>query len=159
MDPTPSPTTVEIDPDRIEYVTELISAEIVSVVIGLFLILLIALILTRAIVKAGSLPPPATLVTALSVLTLLSIAGGITTNNDEAWAIAAAGIGALAGSVSTVYQNTTDERLKQIEASARPSEAPLPEMVTPEELVDEPLEETHWDHDPKEDDGGSTDQR
>jgi hypothetical protein len=150
---------VKIDPARIEYVTDLISRDIVSIVIGLFLIMIIAIILTRAIVKAGMLPPPATLVTALSVLTLLSIAGGITTNNDEAWAIAAAGIGALAGSVSTVYQNTTDERLRQIETSVQPSEAPLPQMVTPEELVDEPVEETHWDHDPKEDDGGSPDQR
>lgn len=101
--PTPGPA--------VEYLNEYAVRELFAVVVGLGLILLIAIVLTKAIVQAGKLPPPATLVTALSVLTLLSIAGGITTNNDEAWAIAAAGIGALAGSVSTVYQNATDDRL------------------------------------------------
>jgi hypothetical protein len=107
-----------------DFFNEYAVKELFAVVVGLGLILLIALVTVKALVKAADYPPPATLVTALSGLTLVSIAGGITTNNDEAWAIAAAGIGALAGSVSTVYQNTRDDRLD------RP---PPPAEDTPEE--------------------------
>jgi hypothetical protein len=96
-----------------DFFNEYAVKELFAVVVGLGLILLIAMVTVRALVRAAEFPPPATLVTALSVLTLVSIAGGITTNNDEAWAIAAAGIGALAGSVSTVYQNTRDDRINQ----------------------------------------------
>jgi hypothetical protein len=37
-------------------------------------------------------------------LTLFAISGGIASRNDEAWTIAAAGIGALAGSVTSMFQ-------------------------------------------------------
>jgi hypothetical protein len=73
--------------------------------IGMTLIVAITIVFVRALVSAGRLPPPAALVTALAVLTMLSIAGGIFSDNDEAWTIAAAGIGALAGSVTAVFRD------------------------------------------------------
>jgi hypothetical protein len=69
------------------------------------------LVLTKAILRAAESSPPNALVLALAVLTALAIAGGITTDNDEAWAIAAAGIGALAGSVTSLFQ--IDQKRKQ----------------------------------------------
>lgn len=93
-------------------------AELIALIVALLLVLAIAWLLVRALVQVASLPAPSTLVTALSILTLLSIAGGIATENDEAWAIAAAGIGALAGSVSALYRNglerENDERLTRL---------------------------------------------
>lgn len=74
------------------------------------LVLLAALLMTLAISQASKKPAPSALITALSMLTLFAIAGGMATNSDEAWTIAAAGVGALAGSVTSLFQ---DKQQKQ----------------------------------------------
>jgi hypothetical protein len=125
------------------------------VLVAIALVLLVAVVLTWALLKAGSLPPPTALVTALSVLTLFAMAGGIAQRGNEAWTIAAAGVGALAGSVTAIY--TTRSGLPQLEPPA-PSEPPvgLPE-ATPAPIVvtqswkyeepngQPPKSEPHWD--------------
>lgn len=128
-------------------------AGIDAVIIALLLVLCIALILAYALLKAGKLAPPAALVTALSLLTLLAIAGGIATTNDEAWAIAAAGIGALAGSVTNVYQSTLDAATRRDMTLETPVPQPIGETEhTPEEINGSAdTEEAVWDGAPDED--------
>jgi len=84
-------------------------------------VLLIAVVLTRALLEAGRLPPPTALVTALSVLTLFAMAGGIAQRGNEAWTIAAAGVGALAGSVTAIY---TDRRSHPDPQAQKPAGEP-----------------------------------
>jgi uncharacterized membrane protein len=82
------------------------------VLIGV-IVMLAALVMSWSLVLAARRPPPAALITALSMLTLFSIAGGIATANDEAWTIAAAGVGALAGSVTSMFQEGRHQIVEQ----------------------------------------------
>jgi hypothetical protein len=68
------------------------------------IVMVAAMLMALALNRAAAQPPPSALITALALLTLFAIAGGIATNNDESWTIAAAGIGALAGSVTALFQ-------------------------------------------------------
>jgi len=81
--------------------------------IGVILILVTTVIMVRGIIKAAQAPPPTILVMSLSVLSLLAIAGGVTTNSDAAWAIGAAGVGALAASVTSLF-NKRDEEVEEL---------------------------------------------
>lgn len=82
---------------------------ILGVVAALGLVLVICLLTVRAILQAADHPAPTSLVVALSILTLVAIGGGISTNSNEAWTIAAAGVGALAGSVTAIFQKPHDD--------------------------------------------------
>jgi len=73
-------------------------------IIGVTVVLIAAVIISLAIIHASKSPPPTALVLSLSLLTLFAVAGGIATNNDQAWTIAAAGVGALAGSVTAIFR-------------------------------------------------------
>jgi hypothetical protein len=147
---------MEEEPDPISLFTREF-AGIDAIIIALLLVLAIALVLAYALLKAGKLPPPAALVTALSLLTLLAIAGGIATTNDEAWAIAAAGIGALAGSVTNVYQATMDAATRRDVSMDTPVPQPMGEQeYEPEEVhlgfthfEDVTPEPPDWDEDRK----------
>ena len=101
MDPTPTPTDATLV-DHLLGETTVPGA--VAFVLGVLLILVAAIIMSWAILRSAKYPPPAALITSLTLLTLFAVAGGIATNNDEAWTIAAAGVGALAGSVTSIFQ-------------------------------------------------------
>ena len=77
---------------------------ITGLLLGMVVVLIAATVISFAVLRASKYPPPTALITALSLLTLFAIAGGIASRNDEAWTIAAAGIGALAGSVTSMFQ-------------------------------------------------------
>ena len=77
---------------------------ITGLILAMVVILIAATVISFAVLRASKFPPPTALITALSLLTLFAIAGGIASRNDEAWTIAAAGIGALAGSVTSMFQ-------------------------------------------------------
>ena len=104
--PTPSPT-VTLVPVEDDTLHELLGATpagaIVIAMIGLMVIGTTVLI-AWAVLRAAKYPPPTSLITALSLLSLLAILGGIATNNNAAWTIGAAGVGALAGSVTALFQ-------------------------------------------------------
>lgn len=145
MEPTPGTVTI--------LNTEV--GVLVAVVVSLVLLLVIAGLMTWALIRAGSMRPPAALVTALSMLTLVSIIGGIATTNDEAWAIAAAGVGALAGSVTNVYQSSLErlERLINAQEEANKNGGPPPANPVPEQqpaeapVVEESPADPSWDED------------
>lgn len=97
MDPTEEP--VPLDSFPIEQ-----WPAVAALVVGMAMVLVAATVISFAVLRASKYPPPTALITALSLLTLFAIAGGIASRNDEAWTIAAAGIGALAGSVTSMFQ-------------------------------------------------------
>lgn len=115
--PTPTPTVTiapEINPEitpsnPIDPGNMLLFGQEVNtmavIIVAMALLVALTMVFVRALVKAGSLPPPAALVTALSVLTMMAIAGGIFSDSQSSWTIAAAGIGALAGSVTAVFRD------------------------------------------------------
>jgi hypothetical protein len=100
--PIPSSSLVEEVPAALAFSSD--GYLLVAWVLGVALILLTAIIMVRSILAAATRPPPSMLIVALSLLTLLAVAGGVVTNNDEAWTIAAAGVGALAGSVTSLFE-------------------------------------------------------
>jgi len=110
--PTPAPTQTDYVPiptpdDSSPLIDSIINTSTpgaVAFVLGVAMILGAAIIMSFAIIRASKYPPPAALITSLTLLTLFAVAGGIATNNDEAWTIAAAGVGALAGSVTSIFQ-------------------------------------------------------
>jgi hypothetical protein len=96
---------------------QLVSTDVIYlwIVIGI-VVMVSALVMSFSVFRASKAPAPTALITALSMLTLFSIAGGIATNNDEAWTIAAAGVGALAGSVTTLFKDKEqqDQVIEQV---------------------------------------------
>ena len=110
--PTPSPATTDYVPipapddssPLIDSILNTSTPGAIAFVLGVMLILGAAIIMSWAILRSSKYPPPAALITSLTLLTLFAVAGGIATNNDEAWTIAAAGVGALAGSVTSIFQ-------------------------------------------------------
>jgi uncharacterized membrane protein len=90
-----------------------------------FAVIAASVIMTWALYWAVKQPPPAALVTALSILTLFAIAGGIVSTSDEAWTIAAAGVGGLAASVTSVFQN---EKFRQLHQALEEAPPPVEEQ-------------------------------
>jgi predicted exporter len=58
-----------------------------------------------ALLRAGRLPSPMSLVVALSLLSVIALIGFIFTSNESLLTIAATGVGALAGAVSTEFRH------------------------------------------------------
>lgn len=67
------------------------------------IILATAIILAVVLARAAKQPPPAALITALSMLTLFAIGAAAAIGSGEAWAVAAAGMGALASSTTSLF--------------------------------------------------------
>jgi hypothetical protein len=63
-----------------------------------------------AIVKAGRLPAPLALITALTILSTLALFGFVATNAEPLATIAATGVGAIAGAVASVWRTEPDEK-------------------------------------------------
>jgi hypothetical protein len=78
-------------------------AEPELLVIAGTIILATAIILALVLARAARQPPPAALITALSMLTLFAIGAATATQSGEAWAVAAAGMGALASSTTSLF--------------------------------------------------------
>jgi hypothetical protein len=85
-----------------------------TVIEGIELIIVLALMLALfgvfgfALIHAARIPHPASLVTALALLTTLVIVAFIVTEADALIGLAGAGIGALAGAVASVYNDKND---------------------------------------------------
>jgi predicted Kef-type K+ transport protein len=97
--PTPDPL-----PPGVRDVLEVSTPGAVAFVIGVGMVLIAAVVIAFAVIRSARYPAPTALIVALSLLTLFAVAGGIASSNDEAWTIAAAGMGALAGSVTSIFQ-------------------------------------------------------
>jgi hypothetical protein len=104
-----------------------------ALVLGMAMVLIAAVVVSFAVLRASKYPPPTALITALSMLTLFAVAGGIASRNDEAWTIAAAGIGALAGSVTSMFQQG-----RPIPETVEKAVAVVQELEKQEQAADEP---------------------
>lgn len=81
-----------------------VNATTVWLIIGVALTAtLVALVLSWAVLKAGKHPAPTMLVLAVALLSITALIGGLVLDNDSALAIASAGLGALAGAVSSTF--------------------------------------------------------
>lgn len=89
-----------VDPD-IEAIRAIIGEILVAV--GITLIMFVSF--GWLVVRTGRLPHPASLVTALAMLTFVALIGYITTGREPLIAIASAGIGAIAGAVSSTFEH------------------------------------------------------
>lgn len=76
---------------------------LVALLIIFVVFLSVAWVFVWALLKAAEYPAPVTLTVSLSILTLLSIVGAIVTDSTELVTLAATGLGALAGAVSSQY--------------------------------------------------------
>lgn len=120
MTPTPRPT---IDWWDIGIPIDAIG---IAEVFFLFLIIMgTAAILVWALVRSSRSPAPSMLVTALAILTLVSIVIFALTREQVLATIAATGLGALAGAVSTTFNN--DQR-----GGKHAMEAPTPNVDFPD---------------------------
>jgi hypothetical protein len=99
----PSPVPIDTS-STIWELLEVTTPGAVAFVLGVAMTLLAAVIISMSVIRAAKHPAPTALVLSLSLLTLFAVAGGIATNNDQAWTIAAAGVGALAGSVTSIFR-------------------------------------------------------
>lgn len=133
---TPSPVSPF---DRVLDVTP---AGATAFILGVALVVVAATVMAWAVIRAAQLPPPTALITSLSLLTLFATAGGVATNNEAAWTIAAAGVGALAGSVTAMFQDTRYQGKHERLASTLPL-SPAPEPEPEPELVPDPEPEYH----------------
>jgi len=91
-------------------------------------VIVAALVMAMILFWAIRQPPPAAVVSALTMLTLFAIAGGMATSNDEAWAIAAAGVGALAGSVTSYFGHYRPEDVEKAVAVVQELERQAPQV-------------------------------
>jgi FtsH-binding integral membrane protein len=73
-------------------------------------------IVVYAVLRAGQLPQPMPLMVALSVVTIIALAGYVLTEDAPLATIAATGVGALAGALSATFTATKPD-----------DEPPLPE--------------------------------
>jgi len=128
MEPSPEPVPLDL-------LSEPSWSAVTGLVLGMAMVLVAAVVVSFAILRASKYPPPTALITALSILTLFSVAGGIASRNDEAWTIAAAGIGALAGSVTAMFQQG-----RPIPETVEKAVAVVQELERQEQEEEEPYE-------------------
>lgn len=159
-EPTPTPQVtvnpeinpdIQVDPGNILLFGQEVNAMAVILIV-LALMVALTFVFVRALVAAGRLPPPAALVTALSVLTMMAIAGGIFSDSQSAWTIAAAGIGALAGSVTAVFRDeasVVDRVTRRLEERREEKQARKDEMDEEIKRENGDVEEHHGDEPPR----------
>lgn len=112
MDPTPTPTNIGDLNDETAQLYAEIGFEVIT---ALFITLLLVLTLVWALLRSGRYPASISLVIALSLLTIVSIALFSVSGQETLGTLAATGMGALAGAVSAVWTDRRNEQAKQPE--------------------------------------------
>lgn len=105
-------TEPDIDLTTTDSSTGLIeSFEVLAVEVAIVTLVMLALFVSFAwaILKAGRLPHPSSLITALSLLTFLALIGFLLTEAESLVALASAGVGAIAGAVTTSFKDEKSE--------------------------------------------------
>jgi len=133
QDETPLPVVTVVPVDPVDQLVKITPTAVAVIGIAVVLVLASAVLIAWAVLRSATLPPPTALITSLSLLSLFAIAGGIATNNDAAWTIGAAGVGALASSVSNIFQQGryTPEQVEKAVAVVQELEKQDQEEGTP----------------------------
>jgi hypothetical protein len=87
----------------------------IAIAVGVGFGVLLVRSLSATISDAARLPAPSALIVALSLLTLVAIIGALLTGDESAWTVGATGIGAMAGSLTAVYQRGVYEKYEEEE--------------------------------------------
>ena len=98
--PTTEPVAAN---EAIEAAAEAFRFLALEVIIGLGILLVLFGIFAFAILRAGRLPHPSSLITALCLLTFLALVGFVLTEAESLVALASAGVGAIAGAVTSTF--------------------------------------------------------
>lgn len=95
----------------IDDVRELALREIALAIVVAFVATLGTIgIVVWALLRAGRLPSPMSLVVALALLSVIALIGFIFTSSESLLTIAATGVGALASAVSTEFKSDKRDR-------------------------------------------------
>lgn len=78
-------------------------SSVLAVLSVIAMAILAAVILTRGLIYAGKAPAPSMLVVSVSLLSLTALIGGLIFDSDSSLALAGAGVGAIAGALSSVF--------------------------------------------------------
>lgn len=93
------------------------TAQLVALAVIAVCAALVSWLFVWGLVKAGDKPPQVTLVLALAMLSLVALTIGAITGSDAAYAAAAAGVGAIAGGVTSSFtEGTRQYRMREREA-------------------------------------------
>lgn len=98
--PSPEPHVLPlgpVDPSILEFAGDLVIVSIALVVFGGFM--------TFALLRAAKAEPKIMVTLSLSLLTLVAIIGFITTASEVCGTLAATGLGAISGAVSTIFRD------------------------------------------------------
>lgn len=96
LSPSPSPSYPFLQEVLLDYT-------FITVIAGGFLVIIMSAAFVWALLKAAEYPAPTSLVVSLSLLTFVSLAGSIVVGSRELVTLAATGLGALAGAVSSQF--------------------------------------------------------
>ena len=86
-----------------------LTADIWGIALSITALAMLGAALTLGLLRAARHPPGSMIVVSLSLLSLVALIGGLLADSGEVLAVAAAGIGALAGAVTSIY-GAKDER-------------------------------------------------
>jgi hypothetical protein len=100
----------------------------VAIIIGIAVIIVAVVgVFVFALLRTAQYPPSTTLVLSLSMLTLVALVGFAVTRTETLGTISAAGIGALAGSVTAQFAKDDEQRLlvrRKAKQDDEPEETP-----------------------------------
>lgn len=82
-------------------------ANVLAVLSVISMAIFAAVALTRGLIYAGRAPAPSMLVVSVSLLSLTALIGGLIFDSDSALALAGAGVGAIAGALSSVFTGSS----------------------------------------------------
>jgi hypothetical protein len=91
-------------------------AALVGLLIGALIIRQVSAYFSQA---ANESDPPSSLILTLSFLTLVAVVGGLVTNSESAWTLAATGLGALAASLTSYFQLSRERLIGSNERKAQ----------------------------------------
>ena len=154
VEPTPTPepsiVPVPVDSDMLDRLVNMSPAGAAVIGMAVLLILGSAVLIAWAVLRSAQLPPPTALITSLALLSLFAIAGGIATDNDASWTIAAAGVGALAGSVTSIFQEgrykpeDVEKAVAVVQELDRQEQAQTTQSFVPPVISDDVAEAPQW---------------
>jgi chromate transport protein ChrA len=100
----------------------------VAILVGIAVIIVAVVgVFVFALLRTAQYPPSTTLVLSLSMLTLVALVGFAITRTETLGTISAAGIGALAGSVTAQFAKDDEQRLamrRKVRQADEPEETP-----------------------------------
>lgn len=81
---------------------------IFGITVSIVMAVLIVRVLGKYIMASMDKPTPSALIVAVTMLTFVALFGGLFTNSESAWAIAASGVGALSTGLLSFFNRSNE---------------------------------------------------